>query len=111
MMARKDIDYTSPDVTPVKKIRKKVPKPKRPEWYFDSPLKKVTRDLFGTPKKEKPNTVKGSLFYVRTLNTNIYKLTGTKKRMKSPKVEVCNANYLYTKRLQDKETHSSALHT
>ena len=96
MMARKDINYATPDATPVKKA------PKRPGWYFDSPLKRVTKDLFGA-QRSKLNNAKSSLFFVRILNAKDYKLTGTKKRLKSSDVVVCNTDRLYTKRKQEKE--------
>lgn len=98
MMAPKKIDFTTP-----KSSRKKVPIPKWWEKSFYSKVKSVTKDLFGTPKKKEP------LFITRTLNTNVYKLTG--KRLQGPNVVEWKTERLYTKRKQEKEARKPIPYT
>ena len=107
MMPRKVIDFSTPKASPLKKIMKT---PKRPNWDFDSPLKRVTKDLFGV-RRSKLNTEKSSLSIVRTLNVNNYKLMGCKKRLKTSDVVVCNTDRLYTKRQQEKGSKKPAAYT
>ena len=97
-MARKNINYETPakKATPAKKP------PKRFYWYSDSPLKRVTKDLFGV-KRSRLNNQKSSLFFARTLNTKNYSLTGSKKRLQIPDTVQYVKGGLYSKRMQDKE--------
>ena len=97
-MARKNINYETPakKATPAKKP------PKRWYWYSDSPLKRVTKDLFGV-KRSRLNNQKSSLFVSRTLNTKNYSLTGSKKRLQIPNTVQYVKGGLYTKSMQDKE--------
>ena len=97
-MARKNINYETPakKATPAKKP------PKRFYWYSDSPLKRVTKDLFGV-KRSRLNNQKSSLFFARTLNTKNYSLTGSKKRLQIPNTVQYVKGDLYTKSMQVKE--------
>ena len=97
-MARKNINYETPakKATPAKKP------PKRWYWYSDSPLKRVTKDLFGV-KRSRLNNQKSSLFFARTLNTKNYSLTGSKKRLQIPNTVQYVKGDLYTKSMQVKE--------
>ena len=45
---------SSKHTTPAKKV------PKRPGWYFDSPLKRVTKDLFGVQRSKLNNAKSGA---------------------------------------------------
>ena len=96
MMVRKEIDYASPEPTPVKKV------PNRPWWWSKSPLKRVTKDLFGA-KKSKLNNLKSSLFFAKTLNSKVYKVNGNSKNLKSSDAMLYNADCQYSKRMQEKD--------
>ena len=99
MMARKNINFE----TPAKKL------PKQCYWYSDSPLKRVTKDLFGVTKelcgvrKSRLKNAKSPLIFVKTLNTNKYLLMGSKKRLKTPDMVQCGNKRLYIKCMQDRE--------
>lgn len=66
--------------------------PKRSYWYSDSPLKRVTRDLFGVRESE-----------LKTQNTKDYSQMGLEKMLETPDLLLCNTDHLYTKRKQDKD--------
>ena len=98
-MARKNINYETPakKATPAKKP------PKRSYWDSDSPLKRVTKDLFGGVQRSRLNNGKSSLIFARTLNTKNYSLTGSKKRLETPSMVQYVKRGLYTKSMQYKE--------
>ena len=98
-MARKNINYETPakKATPAKKP------PKRSYWDSDSPLKRVTKDLFGGVQRSRLNNQKSSLIFARTLNTKNYSLTGSKKRLEIPNIVQYVKGGLYTKSMQVKE--------
>ena len=97
-MARKNINYETPakKATPAKKP------PKRSYWYSDSPLKRVTKDLFGV-WKSRLNNAKSPLIFVRTLDPKKYSLMGSKKMVKTPNMVQYVKEGVYTKSMQDKE--------
>ena len=55
---------SSKHTTPAKKV------PKRPGWYFDSPLKRVTKDLFGA-KSSKFNSAKSGALEPENMEENV----------------------------------------
>ena len=99
MMDGKNNNFETPNKKP----------PKWSYWYSDSPLKRVTKDLFGATKelfgvrKSRLNNAKSPLIFIRTLNAKKYSLMGSKKRLKTPDMVQCGKKRLYTKRMQDRE--------
>ena len=86
-MPCKNIDFQTPEKKP----------PKRPwHWYSDSPLKRVTKDLFGVGnqdlygiRRSTLNKEKSNLFCKRTLKAD-YSMMGRKKMLETPKMIRCN---------------------
>ena len=83
---------------------------------FESPAKKETptkketpakKDLFRV-QKSKLNNAKTGIFLGRSVKAKNYLLTGSKKKLKTPDIIVCNTDRLYSKAMQYKELKEPA---
>ena len=82
-------------------------RPKLSGMYLQSSINRVTKDLFGV-KKSKLNNAKTGIFLGRSVKAKNYLLMGSKKKLKTPDIIVCNTDCLYSKAMQYKELKEPA---